>query len=143
MGPATQAMQAIITNQPVGEGVIDAISKCETEVIDQDLLQALGDGFEFLGMNAVMQQSLYLQTTKQMVVKWYMQEYSSLYSWSREELLKYFTDMCTIIEKILIAVDNGSNDNHKQTLLHGRAVQNRPSTYQNDKVKEQHWNGPP
>jgi hypothetical protein len=143
MGPATQAMQAIITNQPVGEGMIDAISKGETEVIDQDLLQALGDGFEFLGMNAVMQQNLYMQTTKQMVVKWYMDEHSSLYSCSREELLKYFTDMCTIIEKILIAVDKGGDENHKQALLHGRGVQNRPSTDQNDKVKDQHWNGPP
>ena len=139
-GPATAAMRALIANESCGDDVIDDISKGDTPVQRVDLMQALRLASHHLQTHPVLANQLYMKTSCQLIKDWSDDNLELLYIQELWRLTEWFRDMCTTIQKLQEAVDKRGTENHKNSLLHGRPLQNEISLFRADCYKHQHWN---
>lgn len=135
-GQASEAMMALINNQPVSDKAIDRIAQAESKITEQtDLIEAIRIGGMFWKCNAVLRTDLYLGRWRKSITAYYDKHAADNFdSLSYVDLQVYFRDLATAIEIVQQHVFDIGLERHKTELLYGRPVQNGPSFYQIDSV---------
>ena len=144
-GHATRAMVAERENNPAGAGTIDGISQGTISVEIDDLVNAVKVALEWFQTHPIIGLRQYLSQTSGLINTFCWNHYDELHTWSRNDLLALFRDLCTAIEKIMKAVDSRSNEgpnaaNDKvQILGQNQSPQNLTPVWRETHFRNRRW----
>lgn len=141
IGPARWAIQTLIANVAIDAWFIDRICHKLDPVTVEDLCYAVYDGMRFILHHPLLDAGLYEPTTVDRMGRWYVWREGPILSEDLPHpyLLGIFRDLATMIVTIQLAVQRQGNQEHIDTLLFGRRVQNQFTEYQRYWIQFQHW----
>jgi hypothetical protein len=132
-GPAVEAMNALVRNEPMRKDIVDDISKGKVKAEKSDLIQAIRLGCDYWMTDPAIQQNNIFGACRDAIKTWQDGNMSEIDSRTDKYVLAYFRDLCTVTELMVENASKHGSDEHVQQLLHGhREVRNHPSKYQLD-----------